>query len=71
MGVPAENPSAAPPWRDNREQYFLTHTDELVAAGAFGVVFSSGEANQTSLQTDRGQFKTLSKAYMAKPTPLP
>lgn len=71
MGVPASQPSKAPPWRDNRVKYFLTHPEELVAAGALGVVFGPGERNQTSLRTDGGQFKTLSKAYLAKPAPLP
>lgn len=71
MGVPASQPSKAPPWRDNRVKYFLTHPEELVAAGALGVVFGPGERNQTSMRTDGGQFKTLSKAYLLKPAPLP
>ena len=71
LGVPAASPSGAPPWRDNRVRYFLSHPEQLVAAGGVGVVFSPGERNQTNLRTDGGQFKTLSKAYRAKPAPLP
>jgi len=71
LGVPAPAPSSAPPWRDNRARYFLTHPDQLVAAGGVGVVFSQGERNQTTLRNDGGQFKTLSKAYLAQPARLP
>ena len=71
LGVPAAQPSSGPPWRDNRVRYFLTHADELVAAGGFGVVFSPGERSQTTLRSDKGQFKTLSKAYLAHPAALP
>lgn len=71
LGVPAAQPSSSPPWRDNRVRYFLTHASELVAAGGVGVVFSPGERSQTTLRTDGGQFKTLSKAYFAQPAALP
>ena len=52
-------------------RYFLTHPEQLVAAGGVGVVFSQGERNQTTLRNDGGQFKTLSKAYLARPAALP
>lgn len=71
LGVPASAPTGAPPWRDNRVRYFLSHPEQLVAAGGVGVVFSPGERSQTNLRTDGGQFKALSKAYLAKPAPLP
>lgn len=71
LGVPAAAPSNTPPWRDNRVRYFLTHPEQLVAAGGVGVVFSQGERNQTTLRNDGGQFKTLSKAYLARPAALP
>jgi len=71
MGVPSDTPGGTPGhYRDNREQYFLTRPAELVAAGGFGVVFSSGSSEQTSLWTDGGQFKSLSDAYFAHPEPL-
>lgn len=71
LGVPAASPSTTSPWRDNRVRYFLTHPDQLVAAGGVGVVFSPGQSAQTTIQTDGGQFQTYSKAYLAKPTALP
>ena len=71
LGVPAPAPSSGPPWRDNRVRYFLTHPEQLVAAGGVGVVFSQGERNQTTLRSDGGQFKALSKAYLARPAALP
>jgi hypothetical protein len=71
LGLPAAKPSSQPPWRDNRVRYFLTHPDQLIAAGGMGVVFSSGGPTQTNLQTDKGQFLTLSRAYLARPAALP
>jgi hypothetical protein len=71
MGLPAEKPSSQPPWRDNRVSYFLTHPDQLVAAGGMGVVFSSGGPTQTNLKTDKGQFIRLSRGYLARPVALP
>jgi hypothetical protein len=71
-GVPSATPGGTPNhYRDNRAHYFLTHPDQLVAVGGLGVVFSDGDAQQTSIATDGGQFQTLSGAYMATPTPLP
>lgn len=71
LGVPAAAPTRAAPWRDNRARYFLTHADQLVAAGGVGVVFSPGESSQTTIQTDGGQFKALSTRYFAIPAALP
>ncbi|MBR7783225.1 hypothetical protein KDM89_13815 [Undibacterium sp. LFS511W] len=72
LGVPSSTPGGvAGRYRDNRASYFLTHTAEMVAAGGLGVVFSTGEVNQTSINTDGGQFKTLSTNYLANPTALP
>ena len=71
-GVPSSTPGGTVGhYRDNRVHYFLTHPDEMVAAGGLGVVFSNGDGNQTSVSTDGGQFKSLDGAYMAAPTPLP
>ena len=42
-----------------------------LSSGPGADVFSPGERSQTNLRTDGGQFKTLSKAYLAKPAPLP
>jgi hypothetical protein len=72
LGVPASTPGGtAQAFRDNRAQYFLTHAQELVAAGGVGVVFSPGHATQTNITTDGGQFKRLSTSYLAAPATLP
>ena len=71
LGVPAAQPSQGSPWRDNRVHYFLNHASELVAAGGLGVVFSPGQSAQTTIQSDGGQFRSLSAAYLSKPAALP
>lgn len=72
LGVPSTTPGGVPTaFRDNRTSYFLTRSTELVAAGGLGVVFSAGNAYQTSINTDGGQFRTLSTQYLAKPATLP
>lgn len=71
LGVPSSTPGgSAGKWRDNRARYFLTHTSEMVAVGGLGAVFSTGEINQTSIETDGGQFKNLITNYLAQPTSL-
>lgn len=72
LGVPSAAPGGAPGrYRDNRVQLFLTRTPELVAAGGVGAVFSIGAASQTTIETDAGQFRRLSDAYLRSPAPLP
>ncbi|TFZ09018.1 hypothetical protein EZ216_03400 [Ramlibacter humi] len=72
MGVPSATPGGSNgQWRDNRVQYFLTHAADLVAAGGLGAVFSWGASGQTSIDTDGGQYKRLSEAYLASPAALP
>ncbi|HEY0802672.1 MAG TPA: Calx-beta domain-containing protein [Steroidobacteraceae bacterium] len=58
-------------FRDNREQYFLTHPSELTAVGGLAVVFGAGENHQTNITTDGGQFQALSTAYFSAPAKLP
>jgi len=58
-------------YRDNRMNYFLTHPAQLVAAGGLGVVFSTGENDQTNITTDGGQFQSLDEAYLKSPAKLP
>ncbi|TXT40169.1 MAG: hypothetical protein FD135_1563 [Comamonadaceae bacterium] len=68
LGVPSPNRGGRPGFfRDNKMDYFLTHPEELVAAGAVGIVFSSGHTTQTNLETDQGQFKRLSEKYLKNP----
>lgn len=71
LGVPSDTPGGSVgKWRDNRASYFLTHTNEMIAVGALGAVFSTGEINQTSIETDGGQFKNLITNYLAQPAAL-
>jgi hypothetical protein len=72
MGVPSSTPGGSVGnYRDDREDYFLKHPSQLTAVGGLGVVFSAGDANQTTLATDGGQFQTLSRAYLSAPAALP
>lgn len=72
MGVPSDVPGGTPGhYRDNRESLFLTRTQELVDAGGVAAVFSAGAYSQTTLDTDGGQFKTLSTRYLESPVRLP
>ncbi|MGE0786236.1 MAG: hypothetical protein AB7S26_11145 [Sandaracinaceae bacterium] len=57
-------------WRDNRVHYFFGHTDELIAAGAFGAVFGTGAGGQTYITSDGNQFRDAAAAYVASPSPL-
>jgi hypothetical protein len=72
LGVPSDTPGGtAFHYRDNRVAYIFAHPEEFVAAGALGVVFSTGQGEQTNITTDGGQFRTACAAYMANPAPLP
>ncbi|MBC3907437.1 hypothetical protein H8L47_07665 [Undibacterium sp. NL8W] len=72
LGVPSTQiGGSSGKYRDNKVRYFLTHASEMVAVGGLGAVFSTGEVNQTSINTDGGQFKTYSTSYLAKPAALP
>jgi hypothetical protein len=72
MGVPSTTPGGTPShYRDNRVHYFLTHPDQLTAVGGLGVAFAGGASNQTTIQTDGGQFQSLSGSYLASPAALP
>jgi hypothetical protein len=72
LGVPSQTKGGSPgAFRDNKTDYFLTHPSELVAAGGIGAVFSPGHSSQTTIDTDRGQFKRLSERYLSTPAALP
>jgi hypothetical protein len=72
LGVPSATAGGTRnAFRDNRAEYFLTRSAELVAAGSMGVVFSPGHDTQTNINTDGGQFKRLSTQYLVAPTALP
>lgn len=70
MGVPSTSYGSPNHWRDDREDYFLTHPSQLTAVGGVGVVFGLGSGTQTSITTDGGQFQRLSQAYLTNPAPL-
>ena len=72
LGVVSSTPGGTTQhYRDNRVHYFLTHADELVAAGGLAAVFSAGDDEETNITTDDGQFKTLSAEYLAHPAVFP
>lgn len=56
-------------WKDNRVDYFFAHTDELVKAHSVGMFFGAGRGDQTSPESDGGNFLAKSKAFYAGPAP--
>jgi hypothetical protein len=53
-------------WKDNRVDYFFGHTSELAGAHALGVAFGAGAGDQTSPETDGGNFVAKAKSYFAQ-----
>jgi hypothetical protein len=52
-------------YQDNRVDYFLAHMNELAAAHGVGAAFGAGDGNQTTPESDGGNFVTLAKAYFS------
>ncbi|MCY1000845.1 hypothetical protein OWM54_27210 [Myxococcus sp. MISCRS1] len=50
-------------WKDNRVDYFFSHTAELAAAHSVGFSFGAGEGRQTSPETDNGNLASRVRAY--------
>jgi hypothetical protein len=72
LGVPSNTPGGSPGhYRDNRVHYLFGHIQEFIDAGFVGATFGVGAGNQTTIDTDGGQFKAAVTAYFAKPVPLP
>lgn len=71
LGVPNGSAGTASHYRDNRVQYTFAHPEQFVAAGGIGAVFGTGAKNQTTVETDGGQFKKALAGYAAKPVALP
>jgi len=72
FGVPSATPGGtAGHYRDNRVHYIFSHIQEFVAAGGLGVAFGTGTGNQTTPDTDSGQFKGAVQMYYQAPVPLP
>jgi len=72
FGVPSTTPGGtAGHYRDNRVHYIFSHIQEFVDAGGLGAAFGTGAGNQTTPDTDDGQFKDAVKKYYQAPVPLP
>ena len=50
-------------YKDNRADYFLTHTDDIVAMGGVLVAFGAGAGDQTNPLTDGGNLVRLVNNY--------
>jgi hypothetical protein len=71
LGVPSSTSGGtALHYRDNRVQYLFAHPDQFAAAGGIGAVFGTGAANQTTVDSDGGQFKNALAGYLSKPVAL-
>ena len=56
-------PNAETRWRDNRVDYFFSHTAELAAAHSAAFLFGAGEGRQTTPETDDGHLLDRAQAY--------
>ncbi len=56
-------PNSERRWRDNRVDYFFSHTAELAAAHSAGFLFGAGEDRQTTPETDDGNLLNRVQAY--------
>jgi hypothetical protein len=52
-------------WKDNRVDYFYSHTSELAAAHIAGMLFGAGDGNQTTPETDGGNLLAKQRSYSA------
>lgn len=72
LGVPSNQPGGKPgAFRDNKLDYFLANTAQVIKAGGFALVFGIAFNSQTHIDTDGGQFRRLSGNYFASPSTLP
>jgi hypothetical protein len=66
LGVPSTTPGGTNQhYRDNRVDYMLRHTQEYGDSHTFAIVFGSGGAYQTTINSDGGQFARLLGLYLA------
>jgi hypothetical protein len=49
-------------FKDNRVDYLLQHTDDVVANGAVGLAFGAGQDHQPTPSTDGGNLVNRTKA---------
>ncbi len=66
LGVPSSTPGSAGRYRDNRVQYLFANAWRFASAGGIGAVFGTGAANQTTVNTDGGQFKNALTSYIGR-----
>lgn len=52
-------------WQDNRVDYFFAHAAEVAATNSFGMLFGSGQSQQTNPSTDGGNFVSRVQGYVA------
>jgi hypothetical protein len=72
FGVPSDTPGGTPGhFRDNKVHYIFNHIQEFVDAGGVGVAFGVGAGDQTTPDTDGGQFQAAVQKYFEAPVPLP
>ncbi len=50
-------------WKDNRVDYFFSHTSQLAAAHSVAIAFGAGAGTQTTPSTDGGNLVSKVKAY--------
>jgi len=56
-------PDATNAWKDNRVDYFFSHTQELAAAHMVAFAFGAGAGGQTTPESDNGNLVSKVKAY--------
>jgi hypothetical protein len=72
LGVPSDTPGGTPGhFRDNKVHYLFSHVQDFIDAGGVGATFGVGAGDQTTVETDGGQFDDAISAYFAAPVPLP
>ena len=56
-------PNTTNQWKDNRVDYFFSHTQELAATHMVAFAFGAGAGGQTTPETDNGNLVSKVKAY--------
>ncbi|MBZ4416278.1 hypothetical protein K8638_07260 [Myxococcus sp. RHST-1-4] len=56
-------PNSGTSWRDNRVDYYFTHTSELAAAHSVGFAFGAGNGETTTPESDNGNLVNRVRAY--------
>jgi hypothetical protein len=66
LGNASQN-NTANHYQDNRVDYFFGHMSELAGSHVLGAAFGAGAGDQTSPESDGGNFVTKAKAYFSLP----